>query len=136
MSFENEWIKELQQSPMFSNLTDAIVKFDNLLKQGLEDTGKRTIETEFGENKIFKTEISVSDADVKNSFPNEIPEEDNAYWKRHNEIVDNVLNARKEIILKSIEVAGMTIKGIINPVSVSSSIDISKIIENATKTNS
>ena len=132
MSFENDWLKELQKSPIFQDLANTFTEFDNLLKKGLEDAGKRTIETTFGENKVFKTEIALTDADVKNNFPPNIPKEDDVYWKRHNELVDNVLDARKEIILKSIEVAGTTIKGVINPISVSP-IDIAKLFENVIK---
>lgn len=132
MSYENDWLKELQKSPIFQGLTNAFTEFDELLKKGLEDAGKRTIETKFGENKVFKTEIALTDADVTNNFPTDIPKEDDVYWKRHNELVDNVLDVRKEIILKSIEVAGTTIKGIINPISVSP-IDIAKLFENVVK---
>lgn len=132
MNFENDWLKDLQNSPIFQSLTTTFTEFDELLKKGIKDTGQRTIETKFGENKTFKTEIALTDADVKNDFPADVPKEDDVYWKRHNELVDNVLDMRKEIFLKSIEVAGTTIKGIVNPISVSP-IDIAKLFENAAK---
>ena len=76
--------------------------------------------------------LSFQDWVAINEFPTTIPKEDDVYWKRHQELVDNILDTRKEIALKIIETVGVTIKGVINPISVSN-VDIAKIIENFTK---
>ena len=131
MSFQNDWLKELQKSTLYKDLTKTVTEFDGLLKKGIEDVGTKTIETKFGKNKAFKTTIAIKDADVTNEFPAEPPNEDDIYWTRHN-VVNKVLEARTKIILKSIEVAGTTVKGVINPISVSP-IDIATLLGKAVK---
>ena len=96
----------------------------------MKDAGERTIVTKFGDS-TYTTNIAL-DNDVTSEFPSEPPKDDDVYWKRHKDLVDNILDTRKEIVLKVIETAGTTIKGIINPISVSN-IDIAKIIEGISK---
>jgi len=103
-----------------------------MLKTAADDISKKTIETKAGTSKSsFKTDIS-NTGDIRSNFPVEPPKVDDIYWTRHNELVDKVIDARKEIILKAIDVTGTTVKGIINPISVSN-IDIAKIIEGISK---
>lgn len=90
-----------------------------MLEAGAKNLETKTIETKAGNSpkSSFKTDITLT-GDIKNSFPTELPKVDDVYWVRHNELVDKVLDTRKEIILKAIEIAGTTVKGIINPISV------------------
>jgi len=132
--FEN-FKKNLKDNPFFSNINDSIGKIGGLLDNVLKDAGERTIVTKFGDEE-FKTSFSMTpDNDVANNFPQTRPKEDDIYWKRHNELVDKILEERTEIFIKVIETAGTTIKGVINPVSISP-IDIAKIIESFSKKNS
>jgi len=131
MSTELEsWIKNIKDGNIFSDIDESFKNLGDLLKRGLSDAGARTIETKFGTS-AYKTSVAL-DNDVTNEFPAEPPKDDDVYWQRHKELVDNILDTRKEIILKVIETVGATIKGIINPISVSN-IDIVKIIEGIAK---
>lgn len=124
------WIKNLQEGGIFTDIHQLWQKFGELLERALKDAGERTIVTKFGDSS-FKTTVAL-DNDITNEFPETAPKDDDIYWKRHQELVDNILNTRKEIVLKIIETVGVTIKGVINPISVSN-VDIAKIIENFTK---
>ncbi|MCH8914418.1 MAG: hypothetical protein IIA82_00980 [Thaumarchaeota archaeon] len=124
------WIKNLQEGGIFTDIHQLWQKFGELLERALKDAGERTIVTKFGDSS-FKTTVAL-DNDITNEFPETGPKDDDIYWKRHQELVDNILNTRKEIVLKIIETVGVTIKGVINPISVSN-VDIAKIIENFTK---
>jgi len=126
----DSWIKNLKEGNIFSDIDESWKKFGNLLERALKDAGERTIVTKFGDS-IYKTSIAL-DNDVTSEFPSEPPKDDDVYWQRHKELVDKILDTRKEIVLKVIETVGNTIKGIINPISVSN-IDIAKIIEGISK---
>ena len=131
MSTESDaWIKNLKQGNIFSDIDGSWKQFGNLLDRALKDAGERTIETKFGDT-IFKTTIKL-DNDVISNFPSQPPKDNDAYWQRHKELVDNVLDTRREIILTVIETVGSTIKGVINPISVSN-IDIARMIEALSK---
>jgi hypothetical protein len=124
------WIKNLKDENIFSDMDKSWKNLLNLLKRGLSDAGERTIETKFGESS-YKTIVAL-DNDVTNEFPSQRPKDDDVYWQRHKELVDGILETRKEIILKVIETVGVTIKGVVNPISVSN-IDITKIIDEISK---
>ena len=124
------WIKNLKDGGIFTDIHESWQKFGELLERALKDAGERTITTKFGDSS-FKTTVAL-DNDITNEFPETAPKDDDIYWKRHQELVDNILDTRKEIVLKIIETVGVTIKGVINPISVSN-VDIAKIIENFTK---
>jgi hypothetical protein len=124
------WIKNLKDENIFSDMDESWKNLLNLLKRGLSDAGERTIETKFGESS-YKTIVAL-DNDVTNEFPSQRPKDDDVYWQRHKELVDGILETRKEIILKVIETVGVTIKGVVNPISVSN-IDITKIIDEISK---
>jgi len=124
------WIKNLKDGNIFADIDIAWKKFAELLDAAIKDAGQRTVETKFG-NTSYKTNVAL-DNDVTSEFPSEQPKEDDVYWQRHKEVVDNILDTRKEIVLKVIETVGVTIKGVINPISVSN-IDIVKIIEGISK---
>lgn len=131
MSTESDaWIKNLKDGNIFADIDISWKKFAELLDAAIKDAGQRTVETKFG-NTSYKTNVAL-DNDVTSEFPSEQPKEDDVYWQRHKEVVDNILDTRKEIVLKVIETVGVTIKGIINPISVSN-IDIAKIIEGISK---
>jgi len=124
------WIKNLKDGEIFTDIHQSWQKFGELLERAINDAGERTIVTKFGDSS-FKTSVAL-DNDITNEFPATAPKEDDVYWKRHQELVDNILDTRKEIALKTIETVGITIKGVINPISVSN-VDIAKIIENLMK---
>jgi len=126
----DSWIKNLKDEKIFTDIHQSWQKFGELLERALKDAGERTIVTKFGDSS-FKTTVAL-DNDITNEFPETAPKDDDVYWKRHQELVDNILNTRKEIVLKIIETVGVTIKGVINPISVSN-VDIAKIIENFAK---
>lgn len=112
---------------------ESMGNFNKILESAAKDATGRTIELKInGPNKItYKTTIKL-DGDITNEFPKTPPEDSDIYWRRHKELVNEALATRKEISLKVIEKVGNTIKGIVNPISVSS-IDVSKIIEEFTK---
>ena len=97
---------------------DFIKKIHSGFENAMKDAGTRTIETKYG-NTILKTDIgSELDIDVKNSFPDDLPEKDNVYWIYHKELVSKIIDVRKELLLKIIDTTGVTIRGIVNPASV------------------
>lgn len=130
MSFGGMQIKEIDYTAFFESFNKSFKQFGEILQGAVKDAGKRTIQIkiEGSSNAKYKTDIGVVDGDITNEFPSETPKEDDIYWKRHKELVDEALATRKEISLKVIETIGTTVKGVINPISVSN-IDIAKIIE-------
>jgi len=114
---------------IMGNFDKNLQQIRNMLETGAKDISTKTIETKSGSSSknTYKTDITAT-GDIKNSVPTEPPQTDDVYWNRHNELVDKVLQNRVEIILKAIEVSGTTVKGIINPISVSN-IDVAKIIQ-------
>ena len=106
-------------SNLLGNLDKNFQELEKIVKTGTEDLGNKTIVTKFGnaENQKYVTHIKIGDEDVENEFPQEPPDANDVYWKRHNELVNTYLNARKEIVLKAIEVTGTAITGIISPLS-------------------
>ena len=104
-------------------------EFTNILKGATAEVGKRTIETKIQGTQapLYKTQITL-DGSITNEHSDTRPTDKDAYWNKHNELVNEVLATRKEIILKVIETAGVTIKGIINPISFSN-IDLGKLAE-------
>jgi hypothetical protein len=68
------------------------------------------------------------DGDILNEFPSNVPPANDLYWTRHTQLVDKVLADRQAIIEKSIETVGMTIKGLVNPISFSP-IDLIRFVE-------
>jgi hypothetical protein len=79
----------------------------------------------------FRTTIKLN-GDMINEFPKDRPTEDDIYWKRHEDLVNESLQTKKEIMLKVVETIGTTVKGIVNPISFSQ-IDIGKLIEQVKK---
>lgn len=104
-------------------------KFAGILEAAKADVTQRNIEvkTDGSKDAEFKTIIALN-GDITNEFPAERPAADDVYWKRHKELVDEAMATRKELSIKVIEIVGDTIKGVINPISVSS-VDLAKIIE-------
>lgn len=132
---KKSWLKELSSlsksnidnSPLLTSLNKSFETFGNLLQKTIDDKTTITIETS-----DFKTDMKGLEFDIKNEFPAERPKEDDVYWKRHNELVDSIRKDRQELYIKGMELAAATIKGIINPISVST-IDFGKIFKNFTK---
>ena len=106
-------------SNLLGNLDKNFQELQKMIQAGTGDLGKKTIVTKFGdaENQKYVTHIRISDEDIENEFPSEPPNVDNVYWKRHNELVNTYLDARKQMILKAIEVTGIAVTGIINPLN-------------------
>jgi len=106
-------------SNLLESLDQNFQQINKIVKATTEDLGKKTIVTKFGdaENQKFITHINPADEDIENIFPSDAPNSDNVYWKRHNELVNTYLEARKQMGLKAIETVGTAITGIINPLS-------------------
>ena len=111
--------KLLGSSNLLGDLDQNFQEIKKMIQAGTNDLGNKTIITRFGnaENQKFVTHINIGDEDIENIFPTEPPDENNVYWKRHNELVKTYLDARKQIVLKAIEVTGTAVTGIINPIS-------------------
>jgi hypothetical protein len=94
-----------------------------------KDLGERVIETiiEGEENIKYKTTFKM-DGDIINEFPSNIPDTNNLYWKRHIELVDKVLQERKDLVNKVIDTTGTAITKVISPISFST-VDILKLAE-------
>jgi|SRR5215216_1320345 len=108
---------------------DSWNEFTNILKSASSEIGKRTIETRIADTQLtlYKTQINL-DGTIANEFSNTQVADSDIYWKRHSELVNEVMATRKEIILKVIETAGITVRGIVNPLS-SSNVDLVKLLE-------
>lgn len=106
-------------SNLLGNLDQNFQEIKKIIQSGTVDLGNKTIVTRFGdaENQKFITHIKIGDEDIENIFPTEPPNENNVYWKKHNELVRIYLDARKQMVLKAIEVTGTAVTGIINPIS-------------------
>ena len=94
-----------------------------------KDIGERVIETIIqGETNIkYKTTFKM-DGDIINEFPSNTPDTNNLYWKRHIELVDKVLQERKDLVNKVIDTTGTAITKVISPISFST-VDILKLAE-------
>jgi hypothetical protein len=107
---------------------DFWTQFSQMLQVANKDASERTIVTNTKAAGIsYKTDIRI-DGDLINEFPEKVSDANDLYWKRHNELVDRVLNERKEILLKVIDMVGTTITKMVNPISFST-IDLVKMAE-------
>ena len=81
-----------------------------------KDIRERVIETIIqGEGNIkYKTTFKI-DGDILNEFPYNISDTNNLYWKRHIDLVDKVLQERKDLINKVIDTTGTAITKVITP---------------------
>lgn len=106
-------------SDLLGDFGQNFQEIKKIIQTATKDLGNKTIVTKFGEaeDQKFITHITVGDEDIENIFPSETPNADNVYWKRHNELVNLYLEARKQMVLKAIEVTGTAVTGIINPLS-------------------
>jgi hypothetical protein len=133
-----KWENFLTQGTLFNSASmeqfnkqakDSWDQFSQMLQVANKDASQRTIATntqgEGGAN--YKTEVRI-DGDIINDFPSHVPDPNDIYWKRHTELVDRVLNERKEILLKVIDTVGTTITKMVNPISFSS-VDVVKLAE-------
>lgn len=112
----DQYNKQIEQ---FNNQTKN--SWEQLLKivqSSYVDSTERTIETGGQAGRVFKTILGL-DGDLKNEFPNPPPAENDVYWVRHNQLVDQALVTQKEIISKVIDTIGATIQKIVNPISIS-----------------
>ena len=114
-------IEDLQQlfgnSNLLGDLDQNFQEIKKMIQSGTADLGNKTIVTKFGEgdHQKFITHINIGDEDIENIFPTEPPDENNVYWKKHNELVKIYLDSRKQMVLKAIEVTGTAVTGILNP---------------------
>jgi hypothetical protein len=102
-------------------------QFSQMLQVANKDASERTIVTNTKAGTSYKTDIRI-DGDITNEFPEKVSEATDLYWKRHNELVDRVLNERKELLLKVIDMVGTTLTKMVNPISFST-IDLVKLAE-------
>jgi hypothetical protein len=102
-------------------------QFSQMLQIANKDASERTIVTNTKAGTSYKTDIRI-DGDITNEFPDKVSETTDLYWKRHNELVDKVLNERKELLLKVIDMVGTTITKMVNPISFST-VDLVKMTE-------
>ena len=105
-------------------------QFSKILQAANAQVTERVIETVIdgsGAATRYKTTIKLN-GDLINEFPKDKPDENDIYWKRHTDLVNESLQTRKDIMLKVVETIGTTATGIINPISMSQ-VDIAKIIE-------
>jgi hypothetical protein len=125
-SKQSEQINQ-QLEPFIKQGNDSWAKFSSVLDVANKDLSERTIETKGSDEIKYTTHFKV-DGDILSEFPSKIPPANDLYWTRHTQLVDRVLAERQAIIEKSIETVGSTIKGLINPISISP-IDMIKLIE-------
>jgi hypothetical protein len=109
--------------------TDSWNSLLGTMQLAQKDIGERIIETiiEGEENIKYKTTFKI-DGDIINEFPSKIPDTNNSYWKRHIELVDKVLQERKDLVHKVIDTTGTAITKVISPISFST-VDILKLAE-------
>jgi hypothetical protein len=79
-----------------------------MLQVANKDASERTIVTNTKAGTSYKTDIRI-DGDITNEFPEKVSDATDLYWKRHNELVDRILDERKELLLKVIDTVGTTI---------------------------
>lgn len=125
-SKQNEQITQ-QLEPFIKQGNESWTKFSNMLDAANKDLSERTIETKASEVIKYTTHLK-ADGDILNEFPSNAPTSNDLYWTRHTQLVDRVLAERQAIIEKSIETVGTTIKGLVNPISISP-IDMLKLVE-------
>lgn len=114
----------------FTNQTKASwEQFSKILQAANAQVTERVVETVVGGDGAskYKTTIKLN-GDLINEFPKVEPNENNIYWKRHTDLVNESLQTKKEIMLKVVETIGTTVRGIVNPINFSQ-VDIAKIIE-------
>jgi hypothetical protein len=95
-------------------------KLLSLLQTSYLDVNEKTIETNTPNGPNYKTTIKI-DGDVRNEFPTPASDTNNAYWTRHNQLVDEAVALQKEIIIKVIDTIATTLQKVVNPISISSS---------------
>lgn len=117
ISLENS-IKQIEQ---FNKQTqDSWSQFLKLLQTNFIDLEQKVIETSIQGGLTYKTTIFLN-GDRKNEFPTPVPNANDVYWLRHNELVNESLELQKEIITKIIDTIGVTIQKVVNPISFSTS---------------
>ena len=117
------------KNPVLTDLQKNVDVVNDLAKKGLEDLNNILIETKVGSDKNankYTTKISLGN-DVVSTMPKEAPKVGDVYWARHNELTNKILDQRHELLVKAIETAGTTVKGVINPINFSN-IDLENII--------
>lgn len=109
--------------------TDSWNNLLGTMQLAQKEIGERVVETiiQGEENIKYKTTFKM-DGDIINEFPPNPPDPNNLYWKRHIELVDKVLQERKDLINKVIDTTGTAITKVISPISFST-VDILKLAE-------
>ncbi|MDH3677215.1 MAG: hypothetical protein OEQ12_02820 [Nitrosopumilus sp.] len=129
----SSWLKSLESGSIVGDAHKGIDQVNQIVKNAIDDAGKKTIQVKAGNKTAYKTDISI-DGDIANDFPSTLPKDDDVYWRRHKELVNNALEARKELQLKAIETIGTTVKSIINPISVGD-VDLAGLIQTVIKSS-
>jgi hypothetical protein len=115
---------------MDKQIKEALDQFPKILEKANQTITETVISTNIGDldNGIkYETTIRIN-GDIVSKFPTTAPNENDIYWKTHRNEVNRVLQMRKDIILKVIETVGMTVKGMVNPISFST-VDIARLVE-------
>jgi hypothetical protein len=106
------------------------------MQAAVKHISERTIElkVEGQTNPRYTREIS-NTGDIVNKFPSQVPDPNDVYWTRHNQLVDRYLTDKQATINKVIDIIGETAKGILNPITtmILSPADIIKMFDSFKK---
>jgi hypothetical protein len=98
----------------FENLGDGMKdSFDRLrtvMKMGLTDVDHTSVETQDSSNNLVYKTVVTLDGSVTNQFPATKPDANDDYWKRHNAVVDQVIQNRNAMMMKVVETIGGMLK--------------------------
>jgi ribosomal protein S19E (S16A) len=120
-----------QMEPINKLANDSLNQFSAVLQTAGKEMAERTIEVKVQGDAAAKYVTNITNTgNISNQFPSQMPAPNDLYWTRHAQLVDKVLADRHATIEKVIDTVGITIKGIINPISLAASpIDLSQIIQ-------
>jgi hypothetical protein len=94
---------------ILNKVFEAIKEMFEKFKEIIHNLGQikiTTTEQKGNDNLTYATTINI-EGDITNTFPTDI---NDTIWQRHNSLVDNVINIRKDIIIKLIEIIGIIVK--------------------------
>jgi hypothetical protein len=113
-----KWIEQGQnQLDAFSqHVGPTFAHFSSILDTAVKEINERTIETKIqGEaSPIYITKIT-NTGDISNEFPSKEPNQNDVYWVQHIQLVNSLIANRQATIKEVIDIAGDTVKGVINP---------------------
>jgi hypothetical protein len=101
---------EAYQKVLDAAVDDATKKFNTATKQVIETKSIDDANTVWYRTTIFGVGQSIT-----NEFPKKQPDKDDLYWTKHQDLVQNALKTRQDLLNKIIETIGSTVGGLINP---------------------